>query len=431
MAIRAVCIPFIVVLTACMTTPSTGTDLTVSTGQIVTPQHTTESTPETIEVMTPTPVENLAMATYEPPPGAIGPDDFPANVNPLTGQMVADPAVLERRPLVVKISNAPPLVRPQSGIGAADLVFEHYAEGGLTRFSAVFYSQAPTRVGSIRSARLIDYELVPMYQGLLAFSGASLGVEKRIYGSEAVKQTLCGAKTDPAEKQQCEVEADAIAPPGLIPPSEFADRALKGVLYGAPYYWRDESIPVPHNMFTNTAALWELAAQNGFGQRPNLTGMTFHPDPAVDETALVGPGTTLDVRYRATQVQWTYDAAIGRYRRFADGAVHADANTGEQITADNVVVLYTGHYLTDIIESVWQDSVSYSIQNTVWPEGDAILLRDGQRYDGRWIRAVREDLISLETVDGEPLYLKPGNTWFQLVPLPEQMDSTVEWVNVG
>ncbi|MBC7814592.1 MAG: DUF3048 domain-containing protein, partial [Burkholderiales bacterium] len=177
------------------------------------------------EIVTPGPT----LATV---PGAIGPYTFADNVDPLTGETVADPAALNRRPIVVKISNAPPIVRPQAGLNAADLVFEHYAEGGLTRFSAVFYSQAPERVGSIRSARLIDYELVPMYQALLAFSGASIGVEEFIYGSE------------------------------------FADRAYKGVLYGQPYYWRDESIEVPHNMFTSTAALWNLASEEGVNARP-------------------------------------------------------------------------------------------------------------------------------------------------------------------
>ncbi|HLU11669.1 MAG TPA: DUF3048 domain-containing protein, partial [Oceanobacillus sp.] len=85
-----------------------------------------------------------ATSTPEPTPtaipGLIGPE-FAPNVNPLTGLTVDDPAILERRPMVVKISNAPPLVRPQAGLNAADIVFEHYAEGGLTRFSAIFYSQ--------------------------------------------------------------------------------------------------------------------------------------------------------------------------------------------------------------------------------------------------------------------------------------------------
>src|SRR5258706_4583341 len=58
------------------------------------------------------------------PQGALGPFNFPANVNPLTGSVVDDPSVLQRRPLAVKISNAPALVRPQAGIGEADVRFD-------------------------------------------------------------------------------------------------------------------------------------------------------------------------------------------------------------------------------------------------------------------------------------------------------------------
>jgi hypothetical protein len=325
----------------------------------------------------------------------MGPSNFSANVDPLTGVTVDDPSVLDRRPMVVKISNAPPLVRPQAGIGEADLVYEHYAEGGLTRFSAIFYSRAPKRVGSIRSARLIDYELVPMYQGLLAYSGASNGVQDKIAHSE------------------------------------FADRAYMGVLYGQPYYWRDESIAVPHNLFMNVAAVWDLAKQKGFAQRPNLQGMTFDADPASDSTALVGAANKIDVRFRATRVIWEYDAQNGVYRRFSDGKPHFDANLNQQVTADNVVVLYVGHYLTDIIESEFQGSVSYSIQITIWPRGNMSLFRDGQQYDGLWLRPTRPDLLSLQTKDGQWLYLKPGNTWFEVVQLPEQMNPQEEWVRVN
>jgi hypothetical protein len=337
----------------------------------------------------------LPAVTIEIPPtpiaGAIGPNNFPANVNPLTGLTVDDPSALERRPMVVKISNAPPLVRPQAGIGEADLVYEHYAEGGLTRFSAIFYSRAPQRVGSIRSARLIDYEIVPMYQGLLAFSGASAGVEEHIYGSE------------------------------------FAERAYKGILYGQPYYWRDESIEVPHNLFTNVAALWQLATEEGLNQRPALHGMAFHPAPPPGSS---GSASVIDLRYRATRVRWEYDAEIGRYRRFSDGQPHFDATLNEQVTADNVVILFAEHQFTDIVESQFQDSVSYSIEIKLWFEGDAILFRNGQRYDGRWVRPTREDMIGLRTDDGDLLYLKPGNTWFQVVRLPEQQDPAEESLTV-
>lgn len=324
-------------------------------------------------------------------PNAIGPDGFPLGINPLTGQVVADPANLNRRPLVVKISNAPPLVRPQAGIGAADLVFEHYAEGGLTRFSAVFYGDAPDRVGSIRSARLIDYELMPMYKGLLAFSGASIGVED------------------------------------LLNTSDFADRLYKGVLYGLPYYWRDEEIEVPHNMFMNPNALWELAAEEGLNQRPDLKGMAFLDAAPPGDVSEV---TDIDIRYRATRVLWKYDPALGRYKRFADGEPHFDANTNTQVTASNVVIIYADHRFTDIVESEFQGNKSYSIEIKLWFEGEATLFRDGKRYDGRWVRPTREDLISLRTNDGQLLYLKPGKTWFQVVRPTDQQNPDEEWVRV-
>ncbi|MBI5671557.1 MAG: DUF3048 domain-containing protein [Chloroflexi bacterium] len=323
-------------------------------------------------------------------PGVLGPDSFPAGINPLTG-LPADPATLNRRPMVVKISNAPPLVRPQAGIGAADIVYEHYAEGGLTRFSAIFYSQAPDRVGSIRSARLIDYELVPMYQALLAFSGASTGVEERLNTSE------------------------------------FANRLFKGVAFGLPYYWRDESIEVPHNLFVNPNAIWQLASEQGVNQRPRLHGMAFLNAPPPGSS---GPATQIDLRYRATRLLWLYDPANGRYWRYSDGKGHYDANTMQQVSAANVVVLYAEHQFTDIVESQFGDNKSYSIEIRLWFEGDAVLFRDGRRYEGRWVRPTREDMLGLRTKDGQLLYLKPGNTWFQVVRLPEQQEPVEEWLRV-
>jgi hypothetical protein len=372
-----------------------------------------------IGAATPTPAPTLTPA---PLVGALGPYEYPPAVNPLTGLTLADPSVLDRRPIIVKVSNSPALVRPQAGIQAADLVYEHYTEVGVTRFSAIFWANAPERVGSIRSARLIDYELTPMYQGILAFAGGSIGVEKRIFGSERVIAGLCAQRDD---KEVCRAEADVIGPAGFVPPSEFAERAYKGVLYGPPYYFRDTQVAAPHNLFVNLKALWELAAAEGFGQRPALRGMAFHP--AVPPNA-AGSGLLLEVLYRTELVEWYYDEATGRYYRSSDRQLHLDANTKEQVSAANVIVVYAGHYLTDIVESGWGDAVNWSAQITLWPAGDALFFRDGKRYAGRWLRPSRGELLSFQTADGQIFYLKPGNTWLQVVPLPEQMDPAIEWV---
>jgi hypothetical protein len=337
-----------------------------------------------------TPTSTAAPLPTSTPAGWIGLDGFPEGINPLTGLRV-DPASLNRRPLVVKISNAPPLVRPQAGIGAADIVFEHYAEGGLTRFSAIYLGQAPERIGSIRSARLIDLELVPMFGALLGYSGASDGVKARLIASD------------------------------------FYERTYEGISYGFPYYWRDEAIDVPHNLFLNAAALWSLATDEGLNDPPVLRGFLFSPTLPIGSE---GEATRLQVNYRATLVEWVYDPAMGLYRRSSDGLGHFDAITLEQITAANVVVLYADHHLTDIVESVWQGSISYSIEITLTGEGDAMLLRDGQRYTARWSRPARDAMIRLINADGSPLPLKPGNTWFQVFPLPEQLDPAEEAIVV-
>jgi hypothetical protein len=121
-------------------------------------QFTPSFTPSNTPTVTPTP---------------IGPLSYPEGINPLTGLPYPDEASMRRRPLIVKVSNYPPIVRPQSGLSYADNVWEYEAEGGVTRFAAVFRSQSVDHVGSVRSGRLIDLELAPMYQALFAYSGSS------------------------------------------------------------------------------------------------------------------------------------------------------------------------------------------------------------------------------------------------------------------
>ncbi|MGJ3240158.1 MAG: DUF3048 domain-containing protein [Anaerolineae bacterium] len=381
------------------------------------PEATAEITPEATTDATPAPCVQVD--------GANGPCTYETLINPLTGLPVADSAILARRPIVVKISNSPALVRPQAGLNDADLVFEHYTEVGITRFSGVFYGNSPSRVGSMRSARLIDYELVPMYDGLLAFAGASIGVDKRIYGSEAVIESLCATRED---YEQCRLEADIIGPPGFAAPSDFVDQAYKAVLFGAPSFYRDETIPVPHNLFVDLEALWQRAERDGVATRErDLHGMGFHPE--VQNTP-DGSGVYAQVRYMTTLVEWHYDVNSNRYYRSTDGQLHYDANIDEQVSAANVIIVYAGHYLTDIIESQYADTIHWSAQITVWPQGDAIILRDGLRFEGRWLRPTRTDQLTFVTDDGETIYLQPGNTWVQLMPLPEQLNPDNEWVIV-
>ncbi|MBN1681462.1 MAG: DUF3048 domain-containing protein [Anaerolineae bacterium] len=316
-----------------------------------------------------------------PPPQDSGDEPPPLTVNPLTGLPINDPAMLLRRPLAAKISNAPAVVRPQAGIAAADLVFEHYTEGSLTRFTAIFWTHVPPRIGSIRSARLIDLEIPAMYGTLLVYSGASEPIRRRI--------------------------AD-------LP---FADRAYEGVTTGAPLYYRDPAIEAPHNLFAVPAEVWQRAAGNGNNTAPDLTGgMVFADTPPPNG----GEAAQVVIDYGPDVVRWQYDTSTGQYARFVNDEPHTDANTNEQVTAANVIVIYAHHQPDlSIVESEWQGSKSFSIEIQIWTLGPATLFRDGQVYTGNWMRWEENSMLSFWTDDNatENLLLKPGNTWFQVVPL--------------
>ncbi|MCZ7543412.1 MAG: DUF3048 domain-containing protein [Anaerolineae bacterium] len=310
----------------------------------------------------------------------IGPDTYPEGVNPLTGQPVSNPAVLNRRPVGVKVSNFPgDKVRPQAGLAQADIVFEHYAEGGTTRFTAFFLSTTPQKVGSMRSARLIDLELTAMYRALFIFSGASEGVRQRLY--------------DPNRPTRA--------------------RTFYADTMGDPFVFRDADIDPPHNFFANPRELWFLADERGVNlEDPGLRGTAF-------SATIPGggaPARIVDIAYRAENVRWFYEGGFARYARYADGEPHMDAVTEQQITAQNVVVLYVDH-VED--RTILEDEVSgghYSTEIQLWGEGPCDLFRDGQRFECRWSRADDFSMLTFKTPGGDLLPLKPGITWYQIVP---------------
>ena len=128
------------------------------------------------------------------------------------------------------------------------------------------------------------------------------------------------------------------------------------------------------------------------------------------------PVNSIEVRYRATNAFWQYNAATGRYARWSDGVVHSDANTGAQLAFRNVIVLGAHHEDTTILED-FVNGGSYSIQIQVWGEGPVSIFRDGLRIEGRWVRNNPDEMLTFYDLDGNALPLAPGNSFIQLVPL--------------
>jgi hypothetical protein len=235
-------------------------------------------------------------------------------------------------------------------------------------------------VGSVRSARLIDLEIPAMYGALFAYSGASEPIRQRI---------------------------------AALP---FAPRAYEGVSSGPPLFYRDTEIEVPHNLFIIPAEVWKRAETEGQNGAPDrLGGMVFSAAPPRG-----APAQHLTIDYGPDKVRWDYERASGRYLRSVDGQPHTDANTGVQVSAANVVLIYAYHQPdTGIVESEWQGHKDYSLEIQIWTLGPAVVLRNGQMVRGFWIRWEEEDLLSFwaDEAGTQAIPLKPGNTWFEVVPL--------------
>jgi len=312
----------------------------------------------------------------------------PSNINPLTG-LPADPVALAQRPLNVKVSNAPACVRPQHGLAQADLVFEHYVEAWATRFTAVFHSQYPEVVGSVRSARMLDLELPAIFSANFLFSGASGGVQERIDDSDFADRSLYALDLCPI---LCRVPAES------VPCGERA-----------------------HTLFANAHA-----GQQWFAERDSDEGLLAFEGWTFSKQAPSSAGSAaekVDIYYANAPVVWTYEAESGTYLRAQSGAPHVDASSGLTHRAANVVVLFANHVYSSIQESThW-----YSLEIQFWGEGPLLLIHDGQVFEGEWRRWEREGLFEIFTESGEALPLRPGQTWFQMVGLA----STVVYADGG
>jgi len=379
----------IVLLTACSAAPDTPTVAPTATLRpIVRPTVTPIASPTLAATATPA-------APPTPTPDTRLMTTFAPDVNPLTGEKVSDPSVLDRRPLAIKIGNSTEVgVRPQAGASYADWVFEHETEGGIPRWTAVFYGETPDRVGGTRSCRIIDGEIPAIFKSLLACSGFSGGT--REYYIKPADFTQEGRSYSP----------------------DFGD--------WTPIFFRLDNAIAPHNMFVNPARLWEDATAKGTNTRPDLSGLAFSQQPLKPGT----PATELRVNYPADKVLWRYDPAAttcgslpGCYLRFSGGAPQTDILNGEQLSAANVLVLYANHVEDGrYLEADYGPFKAFSLQIQLWNSGPAKLVRDGQVFDGTWNRFNRHDMLTFKDTAGNVLPLRPGNTWVELV----RLDAVVE-----
>lgn len=315
------------------------------------------TTPDTVRVSTtsePATTTTFAQTTTAAPTTTTDPGP---PVYPLTGLPAVDPAIAARPTLVVKIDNAGG-ARPQTGFNAADIVYEEIVNAKLSRFAMVFQSRGSDPVGPIRSGRLQDINLFGSYNHpLFAWSGGNTTVTAAVDASDLIN--------------------------------------LSQLRVGV--YFRTTDKEVPHNLYSNTSALWKKAP---FGAQPPVRQFTYRRDGAAPIGApSAGVATSLD----SVDVRWEWNKSKHLYYRTMEGNPHNDA-AGGQVTTDNVVVLAM-EYTPGISDSPDAQTIG---------KGEAFVFTGGNYVHATWARADRLVPFVIKADDGSVVGLTPGRTFVEL-----------------
>lgn len=324
---------------------------------------------------------------------------------PLNGAMytsVERSAWEKRRPLFVMIENSPD-ARPQSGLSRADVVYETVAEGGVTRFGALYYCAAQVQditLAPIRSARtyFVDWA-----------SGYNFPMYVHVGGANIPGPT------------------DALGQIGQYGWNQEND--INQFSVGYPTFVRDynriagKQVATEHTMVTTTEKLWDVAQDRdwtnmspdrvinrrtvpGSDWKDGFTPWTFEASPAQ-----AGSVRTVSYDfwsgYGDYSVEWNYDESKDLYTRKNGGVASVDLNNDEPLFAKSVVVMFT-------TERGPINEAKHMLYTTTGT-GEALIFRHGQSpIEATWRKQSRTDELEF-LVGGKPVEMARGLTWISIV----------------
>ncbi len=328
----------------------------------------TETTTTTTEAPAETTTTSTTTTTV-PEPAPTGP------VFPLTGEPMAD-GEGQHAAVVVKISNNDATARAAlDGLDEADIIFEERIEVEATRFATVFHSSLPEQVGSVRSGRTSDVQIVAnLNTPVFAFSGANDGVHAQLRNAEN-NGLLIRASDD----------------------------------FGDSRFSRISDFSAPNNLVADVSRLVDVAPADAEPPTP-----IFDYSNNVAEIGRRSPGVEAAAR---TNAQYVWSEADGGYLRFQGGQVH-ETRDGNQITPANVIILDT-LYVASQVDSSSVDALTVG-------EGGVVVYSNGSRVAGTWLRDAETDPYTLLSENGEIIGLAPGQTWVSLSPAGTATELTDE-----
>lgn len=307
----------------------------------------------------------------------------------------------KRRPLGIMIENHVE-ARNQSGLSRSDVVYELVAEGGITRFLAIYHCKDARLVGPVRSARVY---FIAMLQG---------------YGEFPLYAHVGGANTPGP--------ADALGLINKLGWGTYND--LNQFAIPFPTFYRDyERLPgvaTEHTMYTTTSKLWQFAADKRELTNEDDDGKEWDKDfePWKFQDGKANKGTTTTIAYdfwkgkSSHSVVWKYDPTTNGYlRSHGDQKAHSDKNTNKQLSSKNVIVMF-------VKESPANDGYEGGshLLYGVTGKGEALVFHNGEAIDATWRKPDEEDQVRFYDDSGDEIELVRGHVWVSAIPIGNNVD---------
>lgn len=276
-------------------------------------------------------------------------------------------------PVAVMVENLTE-ARPQAGLDKANLVYEALAEGGITRFLAIFAGGVTEKIGPVRSARPYFVDWAKEYNAVYVHAGGSPDALE-----EVVKQKILDL-------------------------SEFSK---------SQYFWRDterlkKHFASEHTLYTSSELLARATRDLQFPDTGTYAPWTFADEPVRDSRPTTPQSIKINFSSFSYGVEWRYDRITNRYLRFQAEQPHVMEN-GTQIDARNVIVAV-------VPASLVPGDAKGRLAMQTSGQGTALVFHNGVRTDGTWTKASANARMQIVDASGVSVTLTAGTTWIEVIP---------------
>ena len=268
---------------------------------------------------------------------------------------------------------------PHSGLDRADVIYETFVEGGITRLMAVYWRQEADILLPVRSARTPFVIWVDELGALYGHAGSSHTTDDADAGGQLRDWQI--------------KDLDAF--------DTVANRA----------YFRTDDRVAPYNLATSTARLREAAAQKGYAGPPEVERWLFYgPD---DARHAGGPAGGIEVDFSGRRVawqliHWKWDEGAHAYARFMFGGPQEDGVTGQQLKFTTVIVMRVPGYVAN--------NRGHYLLNQ-YGEGDATIFSGGKAIEVTWRKADRKSRTRFYDAQGEEIKFERGPIFIEVIDL--------------